>query len=84
MPVNQFKLLLGCFHLNDNLTVKPRDDPAYNKLPKVRPLLTIVRDNFLCEYVPSRELSVDEAMVGFMGQTSIKQYMPMESIKHGL
>ena len=44
MPVNRFKLLLGCFHLNDNLTVKPRDDPAYDKLHKVRPLLTIARD----------------------------------------
>ena len=36
-PVNQFKLLLGCFHLNDNLAVKPREDPAYDKLHKVRP-----------------------------------------------
>lgn len=83
MPINRFKQLLSCFHLNDNSKMKARDHPEFDKLHKVRPLLTMARDNFLREYRPSRELSVDEAMVGFKGRSSLKQYMPLKPTKRG-
>ena len=47
------------------------------------PLLSQVRINFLREYAPNRELSVDEAMVGFKGRSSFKQYMPLKPTKRG-
>ena len=36
----------------------------------------------LC-YNPHREVSIDEAMVGFKGRSALKQYMPMKSTKRG-
>ena len=36
------------------------------------------------EYRPTQNLSVDEAMVGFKGQLSMKQYLPMKPVKRGI
>ena len=83
MPINRFKVLLSCLHINDNTAMKPRNDPQYDKLHKVRPLLTAARDNFLREYTPFRDLSIDEAMVLFKGRSSLKQYMPLKPVKRG-
>ena len=41
----------------------------------------MLRANFLHQFKPSRENSIDEAMVGFKGRSSIKQYMPMKPTK---
>ena len=35
------------------------------------------------QFIPGRDLSVDEAMVKFKGRSSIKQYMPKKPIKRG-
>ena len=83
MPIDRFKVLQRCLHANDNATLKPRDDPEYDRLHKLRPLLTAARANFLREYRPHREVSVDEAMVGFKGRSSLKQYMPLKPTKRG-
>ena len=69
--------------MNDNLKMKPRGDPEFDRLYKVRPVLTMARDSFLHSYKPSRELSVDEAMVGFKGRSSLKQYVPLKPTKRG-
>lgn len=36
------------------------------------------------EYQPRQNLSVDEAMVAFKGQLSMKQYVPLKPIKRGI
>ena len=36
------------------------------------------------EYWPCQNLSVDEAMVAFKGQLSMKQYVPLKPIKRGI
>ena len=82
-PIDRFKVLLHCLHMNDNATKKSPGDPEYDWLHKLRPLLTSINSNFLHQYNPNRELSVDEAMVGFKGRSSLKQYMPMKSTKRG-
>ena len=83
MPIDRFKVLLRCFYINDNTTAKPRDDPAFDRLHKIRPLITNVQRKFMSQYIPHREVSVDEAMVGFKGRSSLKQYMPMKPTKRG-
>ena len=35
-------------------------------------------------YHPSAQLSIDEAMIAFKGQSSIKQYMPKKTVKRGI
>ena len=52
----------------------PRGDPGYDKLGKVRPVIDILWEQFLQNYNPHREKSVDEAMIKFKGRSSMKQY----------
>ena len=35
-------------------------------------------------YNPTQNVAVDEAMIKFQGQSSLKQYMPMKPIKRGI
>ena len=83
MPVRRFKALQCCLHLNDNSTAKKRGESGYDKLHKVRPMLESVRENCLWYCRLHREVSVDEAMVGFKGRSSMKQYCPMKPTKRG-
>ena len=57
--------------MNDNITI-----PAENKdkLYKLRPLITSLKENFVKLYDASRYLSVDESMILFKRQSSINQY----------
>ena len=83
MSYRRFRVLLSCLHLVDNSTAVRRGDTGFDKLHKIRPLLDIIQQNIKSSYNPHREVSIDEAMVGFKGRSSLKQYMPMKSIKRG-
>ena len=61
-----------------------RGTPGFDKLFKVRPFLESIRANFLSQYVPHKEVAIDEAMIKFKGRSSLKQYMPMKPIKRGI
>ena len=83
MSMTHFKALMSNLHVNDNSTAVSRNQPGYDKLHKIRPLLDEVNKNCLEEYQPHREVSVDEAMVSFKGRSSLKQYMPQKPVKRG-
>ena len=51
------------------------------RIDKVKAFLEPLLENFQANYTPSREISVDETMVGFRGRFGPKQYMPT---KHGI
>ncbi|XP_037773143.1 piggyBac transposable element-derived protein 3-like [Penaeus monodon] len=64
-------------HLTDNSQIDPND-----KLSKVRPLLEHLRSKF--KEIPMTEyLCVDEQMVPFKGNSSMKQYIPKKPHKRG-
>ena len=70
-------------HFTDNSTLLPRSDPGYDKLGKVRPVIEILSEQFLKNYNPHRENSIDEAMIKFKGRSSMKQYLPKKPVKRG-
>ena len=82
-PANRFNHLLASIHFNDNSAAKPRGHPGYDKLYKVRPILESISQKCLSLYKPHRENSIDEAMVGFKGRSSLKQYVPSKPTKRG-
>ena len=82
-PINCFKHIIVALHFNDNSTALLRIDPNYDKLHKVRPITESILSKCKSLYNPGRENSVDEAMVGFKGRSSLKQYMPDKPTKHG-
>ena len=82
MPIRQFKALLCTLHLNDNSLAKWPGEPGYDRLFKIRPLLDF-KNNSSRLYVPHCEVSINEGMVLFKGQSSYKQYMPQKAVKRG-
>ena len=83
MPRNRFMKLLNNFHISDNSTAVPRDDPAFDRLRKVRPLLTKMNNLFQKNAVSTYSQSIDEAMILFKGRSSLRQYMPLKPTKRG-
>ena len=53
-----------------------KGQPGHDPLFKVRPFLDPLIRNFQEAYHPSRELSIDESMIGFKGRLSFIQYLP--------
>ena len=82
-PANRFNHLLASIHFNDNSAAKPCGHPGYDKLYKVRPIIDSILQKCLMLYKPHRENSIDEAMVGFKGRSSLKQYIPSKPTKRG-
>jgi hypothetical protein len=71
MSCERFSLLRNNLHFVDNLE-KPSD--CTDKFYKTRPLIDIVR-KFCLELPLEENLSIDEQIVPFKGNLSIKQYM---------
>lgn len=82
-PRSRFWQLWSNLHLVDITKAPNRSDQSYDRLYKLRPLLTILGDAFRAAHLLSQQISVDEAMVKFKGRSSIKQYMPLKPIKRG-
>ena len=80
---NRYWALSRYFHLRDTSNVPARDQPDYDPLFKVRPMLDLVNEKFALVYKPKQNLSVDEAMVAFKGRHSFKQYLPSKPTKWG-
>jgi len=84
MTRDRFDKLNQYLHLNNNENFVPRGQPNHDKLFKVRPFLEAVMKNFREEYRPKQNSSMNEAMVGFKGQLSMKQYLPLKPVKRGI
>ena len=82
-PLNRVTILLSNLHFNDNSNAIPRGTEGHDKLHKIRPILSAIHDKCLTLYNPHHVNSIDEAMVGFKGRSSLKQYMPMKPTKRG-
>ena len=80
---DRFRELSRFLHFADNDTLQPRGSPEYDRLGKVRPLITYLSEKFASIYHPHREVAVDEAMIKFQGRSSLKQYLPLKPIKRG-
>ncbi|GFX40951.1 piggyBac transposable element-derived protein 3 [Trichonephila clavipes] len=76
MPVERFTWIMGNLHLNDNTLMEKRGDKDFDKLFKLRLLITHLSETFLSISRPSKHHAVDESMVKFKGRNSLKQYMP--------
>lgn len=71
--VNRWEEIKGNLHFNSNINMLPRDDPNFDRLFKIRPLLEAVRDRF--RTIPKDEmLCIDEQIIPTKGRTSFLQY----------
>ena len=74
----RFGQILWNLHVNDNSAIPPENK---DKLYKLRPLITCLKENYVKLYDASRYLSVDEIMILFKRRSSIKQYNPKKPVK---
>ena len=84
MARDRFLEIHRYLHFVDNHSITTPGKPGYDRLCKVRHILSMIENRFWLLYNPSRECSIDEAMVPYKGRSSLKQYMPMKPVRRGL
>ncbi|XP_041464551.1 piggyBac transposable element-derived protein 4-like [Lytechinus variegatus] len=76
MTGDRFQLILRFLHFNNNENNKPRTDPDYDPLFKLRPYYDALCTAFHTVFTPFRSISFDEALIRFYGRLSFKNYNP--------
>eukprot|EP00106_Octopus_bimaculoides_P021979 XP_014789421.1 PREDICTED: piggyBac transposable element-derived protein 4-like [Octopus bimaculoides] len=71
-------------YLADSANAPNKNDPNYDPLLKVRPVINLLVNNYKTVYLPGKNLSVDEAMIGIKGRVHFRQYMPAKPTKWGI
>ena len=61
-----------------------RDDPAYDPLYKIRPLIDSCQQNFRHRYIPGRDVRFDEGLMKYKERLYFRQYMPKKPVKYGI
>ena len=59
MTRNKFQLILKFLHFLDNSNLPARDDPSYDRLYKIRPVIDHLFEKFQSVYEPRRSICVD-------------------------
>ena len=84
MSRNHFFAIQQSLHFNDNTILKGKDDPAYDKLQKMRAIIDRVQKSFPEHYGLTANVSIDEQMIGTKGRLSFLQYLPKKPKKWGI
>ena len=84
MSHDRFREILQYIHVIDNTQAPSRSNPNYDKLRKIRPLITALEKNCRELYSPHQQLSVDESIIGTKSRLSFIQYMPAKPVKWGV
>ncbi|CAG2252077.1 unnamed protein product [Mytilus edulis] len=75
MSRNRFQAILQFLHCNNNETAVPHDQPGYDPLHKISPVIDILNQTFSENYRLNQDVCVDERVVGFKGRHQLKQYL---------
>jgi len=78
MRRDRYLQLKRFIHLNDNSKLDKS-----NKLYKLQPLISMLKERFLKYFVPSKNLCYDECMVQYFGRHSSKQCIRNKPIRFG-
>jgi hypothetical protein len=74
------------FFKEDGERDKDKEDAARKKDPlyKIRWFIDAMNQAFGDNFVPGAKIAIDEAMCGWKGAISFKQFNPMKPVKHGI
>uniref|UniRef100_A0A673JYK2 PiggyBac transposable element-derived protein domain-containing protein n=1 Tax=Sinocyclocheilus rhinocerous TaxID=307959 RepID=A0A673JYK2_9TELE len=82
MSLHRWEAIKRFLHFANNEEQVPAGEPGYDKLFKVRPLLSSLQSSF--QSIPmSENLSADEQIVPFKGKSLLKQYNPRKPKRWG-
>ena len=80
MSRNRFQLTQRYLHCSDNNAAGTNEDRLY----KIRTVLAILVNNFRTNYVPDREISLDEGMLSWWGCLGFCVYNPGKITRYGI
>ena len=75
---NRFLNLLQYLHLADNNNLNPSD-----KISKVNPLLRMMNESCLENFIHEKNISIDESIVPYYRRHGCKQYIQKKPVKFG-
>ncbi|XP_070179144.1 piggyBac transposable element-derived protein 3-like [Littorina saxatilis] len=78
MTRDRFEEILRYLHLKDNTRLDPED-----RMSKVRPLLSMINERCLNNFVKQQSLSIDESMVPYYGRHGCRQFIRGKPIRFG-
>ncbi|XP_068089438.1 piggyBac transposable element-derived protein 4-like [Hyperolius riggenbachi] len=80
----RFQMLLTCLHFSNNDDDVGTDNPAHNRLFKLRPFIDHLNKVFAEAYVPEQKIAIDESLIPYHGRLAIKQYIPSKRSRYGI
>ena len=84
MTQTRFMKLMEYLHVSERANEPAWNNPNYDKLFKIWPVLNMVQQTFKDHYKPSQNQTINEGMVAFKGRLSYMQYLPSKPIKWGI
>ncbi|XP_068250307.1 piggyBac transposable element-derived protein 4-like [Palaemon carinicauda] len=81
MSGRRFDLLQKILHLVDNATIA--DGPG-RKTAKIKPFTDLILKKFRENYIPRKNISIDESLMGWKGNLSWVQYIPAKRKRFGI
>lgn len=81
MTRNRFELILRVLHFNNN---EDATVPLTDRLRKLSPFLSKLKERFQEVIVPAEELCIDETIVPFRGRLAFRQYIKNKRHKYGV
>lgn len=73
---DKFFACLRFMHFNDNTKAKPRGDPEFDPIFKIRPIVDHFNKVSSRLYSCDKYIAIDESLVGLKNRTRLIQYMP--------
>ena len=83
MPLKRFEKLHAYLHFNDNVLMKPRNHPDYDKAFKIRPVLDHFNKYFIAGTSAIEEQTIDKHMIKFNDHNILKQYIKRKLVQWG-
>ena len=75
MSGRRFKLLTRFLHFVDNSSLACKPNAAGRKLAKIQPLIELLLPRFRNNYVPKKNIVIDESFLGLKGRLLFVQYI---------
>lgn len=79
MSRNRYCTILSMLHFSDN-----SQPNKYGKLTKVKELVDMFRKTFSKNFIPFRNVCIDESLLLFKGRLSFKQFIPSKRSRFGI
>lgn len=80
---SRFIPLMKFLHFNDNSKYDESKEEN-KKIFKILPIINHLKNKFQANYIPKREICIDESLMKWKGRLSFKVYMPLKSAKFGI